>query len=304
MAEADPRVGPGRERRAGPPLPGEHGAWATLVACLALGGALALQSGGSLLLALGAGLAAIDLFMLREALCQGFRPIRARNPRQRAAAAAAAAHARRWAGGELLLLVVLGLALILATGQWWLAGVGVAALGFLALFVALRHSRKEHTFGAEVVGFTGVAAACPVTYLLAASVQGDLAQLPGAPWPGGLLVEAALLWVLLAAYFVGPVFYVRMKVAQQRERPQGLGERLRLGLGTGSYALLVAALLAWAGGPLGLGPWPLLAYLPALAKNLVGIVRVRLPLNLIRIGLTEVGLAFLYAVGLYLGLAA
>ena len=62
--------------------------------------------------------------------------------------------------------------------------------------------------------------------------------------------------------------------------------------------------LAWAGGPLGLGPWPLLAYLPALAKNLVGIVRVRLPLNLIRIGLTEVGLAFLYAVGLYLGLAA
>lgn len=286
-----------------PPIPGEHGAWAALLTGTGLGVALALQSGGSLGLALGASLAAVDLFVLREALYQAVRPLRARDPRRRATDEAARALARRWAAGELLLLLGVGLVLILATGQWWLAGVGVAALIFLGVFVALRRSRKEHTFWAEVVGFIGLSAACPVTYVLAASAQGgSLGHLPGAPWPGGLLAEAAILWLLLAAYFIGPVFYVRMKVAQQRERPSSVQERLRLGWGTLGYTLLVAGLLAWAGGELRLGPWPLLAFLPALGKNLVGILRVRLPLNLKAIGLAEVGLALLFAAGLFLGL--
>lgn len=285
------------------PIPGEHGAWGALLTGIALGVALAVSAGGSAWLALAAGAAAVDLFMLRESLYQAYRPRRARDPARQAAEQVEIARARRWAAVELLVLLGLGALLIAVTGQLWLAAVGAAGVVFLGVFVLLRRSRQERSFWAEVIGFVGMSAAGPVAYLLALAPHtpgGVLAR--GISLQQGPLGVALLVWLLLALYFVGPVYYVKMKVAQQRERPATLRERLGLGWGTLLYSGAVAGVLALSGSLAGLGPWPLVAYTPSLAKSVVGAFRVKLPLNLRRIGFTEVGLSLLFALGLFAAL--
>ncbi|BAS29160.1 YwiC-like family protein [Limnochorda pilosa] len=294
------------------PIPGEHGAWGAFLTGIALGAALAVQAGGPLWPALSAGAAAVVLFMLREALFQAYRPQRARDPARQAAERQEAARARRWVLGELLALLVIGGLLVGATRQVWLVAAGAAGLGFLAFFVLLRRSRQERSAWAEVVGFVGMSAAGPMGYLLSVStaVQEGLAGSEGPVLlhlaEGGLqwgTVERALLvWLLLALYFVGPVFYVKMKVAQQRERPSTPMDRVRLGWGTLLYSAALAAVLALAGSAAGVGTWPFVGYVPSLVKNVVGVFRVKLPLNLRRIGFTEVGLSLLFALGIFLGL--
>jgi hypothetical protein len=151
---------------------------------------------------------------------------------------------------------------------------GVAAAGFLLLRVWLVRGRADRTLAGELIGTAGLSLVGPAAHAVAV----------GAVQPIG-----ALLWVLLFLFFASGVFYVRMRIRGMLLRRQGHAPGGRVAVR--SCLLYHAALLV--GGPLlavsGVVPWMLLlAFAPALWRAAVGFRRQDAPLNLKRLGWSEV----------------
>lgn len=96
------------------------------------------------------------------------------------------------------------------------------------------------------------------------------------------------LWLLNALYFAGGVLYVKMHLTAAVQRGDS---KLRLGAPTLFYhGALAAVTAAW---------WPVgLAFAPAIARAVAGVIRLTPKLRIKRLGWTEVAYSILFAVAL------
>lgn len=244
-------------------LPREHGSWALLAAPAALGlfMAPAGSPAASALFALGA----LGAFLSRV-------------PLQSLALPRPDPAAPRWLaayGG----LAAAGFApLILAYGRWALLAFGAAAVAALGASLALTARRKSLSWTNELLGVGGLALLAPAGYY---SAHG---RLEGEAWTA---------WALAAAFFSGPLFYVKAAALEHRaardasaaaELAAARKRSVAYHAGTASLAVAAAA----AGGI----PWLAAApFVLALEKAWRRAGRPPRPVEFKRLGWQEVGYA-------------
>lgn len=255
-------------------LPREHGAWAMFIVPLFLGIAVAaLQNTGVpskaavppevMLFAL----TAFGFFLWRYPLMIA---VKSRAPAVRTQAAF-------WGlvyGGATLLL---GSALLLVSRQWLLIPIAGIGLLTLVVYLWLAARRAEMSTPGEWIGIAGLALGAPGAYLVGT---------------GRFDPTALGLYFVNLIYFGGTVFYVRFKVREQpRTTKAALSWQQRLWMGKYTILYYVSGIalvlfLAWAGLVPLLAP---LAFLPALAKVIGGVLEVPGRLDMRRLGLVEIG---------------
>jgi hypothetical protein len=140
----------------------------------------------------------------------------------------------------------------------------LAAFGAVAVLVAFR--KTTHNLTLQLTAVAGLTLTAPVADYVATL---------------HLRPEALKLWLLNVLYFAGGVLYVKMHIATAMARRP-----------TGRWPVVVyyGALLG------GLAWWPVgLAFVPAIARALVGAARVSPVLRIRRLGWTEVGHSLVFA---------
>lgn len=251
-------------------IPREHGAWGILLTSYLIGwGAGALWRGGDLLLGLAALPSLVFLFLAQEPFMVLGRWWLA-GKGSRALAARAPGWLLLWAG----LGAGFGVPLLWPLHRFDLVPLGGAAVlfAFFHLWAGARGGERSHA--SEILGGVAIPLAAPAAWALTTGVLGG---------------EAAALWVLSSLYFVGPVFYVKMRVEGMRFKGKALlpPERWRKGLPSLVWWGLSVG-VAGGAGALGLAPrWSALAYLPALAKILGGVAKLETPPPIRTIGWNE-----------------
>jgi hypothetical protein len=190
-------------------------------------------------------------------------------------------------GALVIALTGLGLAIaapLLATLP--LYGFAVLALVALALGVVglvLVTRRLDHALAGQILAALGLPLAAPAAYY--ATV-------------GALDRTALAVWLLNAAFFLGAVFYVRLKIdARARRAPLG-SPTARLAFAAPSVAVNVAVLavgvIALRLG--GLSLLAMLGFVPVAIQALAGIVRLDRPAVLKRVGILSTIHSVLFAV--------
>lgn len=193
----------------------------------------------------------------------------------------------RWrAISWLLLLGTLALAtlgpLLLTFRLWGLVPLGAGAALFWASHLALARGRKDRTTIGEFVGFGGLAMAAPASVYV---VDGRLAA------------RGLLLWALLLLFCGSGITYVRARV-RGHATARGLNawaDRLRFHRACLLYHGVALALLAGATTLRMVPPGFLLAFLPAVARAVVGLLPRPKALNVRRIGYAEIMHALAFA---------
>lgn len=246
-----------------PPLPREHGSWFMLLVPCAVG---LFAAGTANLPAVLFVLVATAFFLGRQPLLLLVRP----RPGTRAAPEARGLEFWLfvWAAlaglGMAVLLLVYRRLLLLP-----LAGIGLALL----LYEVWRWQRSPRPdLRTEVIAAIGLAAGAPGAYVAARGVF-DL--------------QAGMVWVLSALYFLAAVFYVNLMLGWVKRNPQTLAERSDLGEAAVRAHLGVlgaSVLLALFGLVPALAP---VAFVPALAKTLNQVWRGRRETSFKRLGLVE-----------------
>jgi hypothetical protein len=251
-------------------VPTEHGAWSWLLVPWLAGATVGLASssdaplaGLALLLTLVGGLSA---YMIRQPATATLR-IRQGRGRQ-----ADRSLALGWAAGFALvaLLCLLGL---LALGRSALLGLAVPFLAILlAYLLAARAGRAAmRSLSMELAGAVGLALTAPAAYIAAS---------------GQLTPTALALWALLAAQNAMGVLYVRLRLADSKQRA---GNRsLTLWGHVAAFAAVTASgALGWT---------PMLAAVPFAGFMVRALWAVRQPrpvANIKRFGFLEVGIELL-----------
>jgi hypothetical protein len=254
-------------------LPKEHGTWAMLLVPWVVGVGVARRLDGAQLVLLGALLLA---FLGQHQLGLWIRARRAgptaagaaRRAAVRAAVILAAAIA---AGVPLLARVGAALGLLIA-----LAGaVSVAALVLVA-------RRVERALPGQILGAVGLPASAA-----AAHAVGE----------GQLTPTAWQLWALCALFFLGGVFYVRLKIdaIPRRRMLTSLAARLALARGTVAVETAIVALAAVVVTQGALSTSALLAFAPVAIQAVVGVVRLHHPARLKRVGIISTIHALVFA---------
>lgn len=160
---------------------------------------------------------------------------------------------------------VLGAAVLMAVWRlWWLALVGAAA-------APLAFRRTERSLAGQLTAVAGLTMTAPAAWYVATG-----------QWEYRL-------WALNALYFAGGVLYVKMHIATAIAR-EATGRWPVLGYHGALAAVAVATR------PVGL------ALLPAVARAVVGVLRLQPRLRIKRLGWTEVGHSVLFGL-LVIGLA-
>lgn len=159
-------------------------------------------------------------------------------------------------------------------------GLGAAVFFFLRAYLV--RGRDDRSLSGELAGAAGLTMVGPSAHAVAVA---------------GVHPVALVLWWLLFLFFAGSVFHVRMRVQGmigQRRGGDSAGGPARLACGLYHLLLLlVVPVLAL----LGLAPWPsLLAFVPAVWRGLVGLRRGADPLDVVRLGWSEVALAAAFAI--------
>ncbi len=240
-------------------LPKEHGAWAMFAVPLALG---AWSAGGGGWRTLWLALAATFFFIAREPLLAWWRGrLRGRPPA--GALGAAIIYLTLAAFGGLPLLAVHRL--------WGMVPIGLAAAGLLLWNARQVARREERSLTTEMIGVAGLTLSGPAGHYAAA---------------GRWTADAWVVWAVSAVYFVGSVFYVRLRVLNARGRRPGERRWVRRSCAV-YHAVLAGALAGCALASPG-GKWFLLAYLPAIWRAEWHVVRPARELVLLRVGLQEV----------------
>ncbi len=256
-------------------LPGEHGAWVWLLVPFLVGGVVAsglgeVTANGWLALLL-VGLGGLSAFLLRQPAAAWQRMRQGRGSRDLAPLAAGwsvgfAAAALLCFGG----LLALGRTALLAL-------VGVSAGIFLLYLYAARLGRAGmRALWMEAAGAAGLSLMAP------AAVVAVTGQMPAAAWG---------LWGILAAQNVLAVLYVRLRLADTKNRPAGSRPAARRMViaahAVGALLVGVAGILNWT---------PLLTVVPFLAFFLRAwwaAVQPRPVPNVRRFGFLELGIAVL-----------
>jgi FtsH-binding integral membrane protein len=248
-----------------PMLPREHGAWAVLYGSFLAGVGVA----GRVTLPVGYLLVAVTAAALANApLGALIRP-----------APGAAEHADRrraqcWLAVYGGLAVLALLPLFLVYHLTFLVAFGMAAACFLLCRAYLIREREDRSLTGELLGMAGLSLVGPVAHAV---------SLAAATPTGGLL------WILLTLFFASGIFHVRMRIRSGRGGRQGGHAPTRAAFRSSlAYHLLLLAglpLLAAAK----LLPWAVfLAFAPALWRAAAGLRRPEGPLDVRRLGWSEV----------------
>ncbi len=223
-------------------LPREHGAWALLIAPILVGllGAPAFSPLAAGLFVLGA----LAAFLLRAPL----QALLAR-PNDRRALRWLALYAALTAGSFFPLIVLLGC--------WKLIFFAVPAGLLLAANLAANKSGRRFSAFNEAAGVLGLCLGAPAAFYAASFNLGP---------------EAWSLGILCAAFFMGPIFHVKMAALQHRAAldPAALPqlEHMRR-LSAAYHGLTLAAVIIWAAS----GGVPIAAAIPFAASFLKTVLR-------------------------------
>jgi len=240
-------------------LPAEHGSWFWLLVPFFVGAAVGGRANVAVLLTLVGGLAG---FLTRQPATAWLNIRRGRGRRRDEPLAVG------WTI-SFGLLAFLSLAGLLALGHTALLWLLVPPAIMLAVYlgVASVQRARVRNLWLEVGGAAGLALMAPAAYVAANS------RLDRTAWA---------LWALMAAQNVLSVLYVRLRLADTKQRPANRPFIL------GSHALGV--LLAAAGAAVGAIPWPAVAlYAAYLIRAVWAVAAVRPVEDVKRFGFTEAG---------------
>jgi len=259
--------------------PREHGAWGILLVPLVTGAAVGLAAGRGVLPLLLFTLAALALFCLRvpaEVLLET-TPLRAQSPAERRAVISFLSFYAAVAGASLLLLFWRER----AYGLLLLAAAAAVAFGAQAV---LRKLGRDTRMISQLVGAIGLTSTAAGAYYVAA---------------GNLDTRALVLWAANWFFAANQIHYVQLRIHAARAggRTQKLARGWGFLLGEAVIALLLV--LAW---HLALLPgWATLAFAPVLLRGLAWFLRPPAPLQVHRLGQSELehaiafGLLFILA---------
>jgi len=253
-------------------VPREHGAWGMLLFPLATGAIVALPAGVNGLALTLFIVAAMSLFWLRTPVeaWLGTSAIKAHTERERA----------------LVLRVILGVGLLAAasvTALLWngrnrgLLAIGaIAALAFAAQAGVKRLGRRGR-MPAQVIGAIGLTSTAAGAYYVAT---------------GKLDRVAIALWLANWLFAGDQIHFVQVRIHSSRAAT--LDDKLHQGLPFfAGQIMLIGAILAAC--RFRLFPAAIaLAFVPVLARGTLWFVRGRQPLNVHRLGLTELAHAFIF----------
>jgi hypothetical protein len=279
MSQAVPQVRPQAARARALIVPREHGAWGILLVPLVTGAAVGLMSHGRLLPLVAFTLAALALFWVRtpvESLL-GTPPLRAQTPAERRtvvtaigvlSVATAAALATLFWGGRNLGLVAIG---------------GAAALAF-AVQAGLKQLGRRTRMMAQLIGSAGLTCTAPAAYYAVT---------------GRLDLRALALWLVNWLFAGNQIHFVQARI--RSARIGGWREKFdhASGFFFGQIAMVLALVLAWR---LGLLPaLALVAFVPILFRGTRWFFRGPQPLDVHRLGLSELAHAIVFGILLMAG---
>jgi len=253
-------------------VPREHGAWGMLLVPLAIGGVVGLRSTENLPALLSLLVAAITLFWLRtpvEAML-GTTPIKAR-----------CAEERRYL--SLFIVALSALAALCLIVIFWhgrnraLLPVGMVAAAAFALQALVKRAGRKGRMPAQMIGSIGLTSTAAAGYCVASGRWASI---------------AIALWAINFAFAAGQVHYVQVRIhssrATSRSELLGIGDFFLLG-----EALLCAVVAsAWY---FGLVPGlATLAFVPIVIRGFLLFARRPSPLNVHRLGWTELANAVVF----------
>jgi hypothetical protein len=164
-----------------------------------------------------------------------------------------------WAIGYSSVFISAGALLIIWYDLWFLLLLGFLALLFIATTLILRQKRKEFTTAGELVEILGLSLVAPVAEYSATGV---------------FSTQTVGLWVICTFFFGGSVFHVRYLVRKHTETSGPLLVRLRAGLPSIVYHLIVFAASVGLGTIMGILPsFTPIALLPVTFKALWAVGR-------------------------------
>jgi hypothetical protein len=253
-------------------IPREHGAWGMLLVPLATGAVAALRTtmnGGALTLFI---IAAMSLFWLRTPLESwlGTSAIKARSGEERSLMVklilaigllgAASVAALLWNGHNRALLVIGGIA-------------GVA----FAVQSAVKNLGRKGRMPAQVIGAMGLTSTAAGAYYVA---TGQLDRI------------AIALWLANWLFAANQIHFVQLRI--HSSRAESLDEKLKVGLPFLAGQVVLLAVIR-AANSVDLFPLPVaLAFLPVLLRGTSWFVRRRQPLDVHKLGFSELGQALLF----------
>lgn len=257
-------------------FPREHGAWGIVLIPFLTAVAIA----GRFSLAVPVGLLVVLLaFLARYPLELLLLPGRRAHPAGHSPEAV-----RRWAATYSILAVALGLGLVVGWRLYLLIPLSLLAVALFGAHVwAARHGRQNGT-RAELLGTAGLTLSAPVGWVAAT---------------GGVDTTGVLVWLLNLAFFASGVLYVRSRIRERQaaRRPEAKSTALFVVGFHAGMLLFVAALAYWLQASLLVA----VPFLAAAGRAAWPPRRPSEPLNLRRLGWTEVGLSIFFAGCLTLG---
>ena len=170
-----------------------------------------------------------------------------------------------------LLAAACGAPLVWVWRLKWIAALGGVALTLLVWNAAQVARREERSMFTEILGIAGLTLTAPASYY-----AGSLDWTPTTMW----------LWLLNALYFVGSVFYVRMRV--RTAYPKSAAELRGLRWVCGVYHVGLVLIVGFIPG---IGASRLMlaaAYLPVILRAIWHLARRTPQLSLRRIGRLEI----------------
>ena len=200
-------------------LPREHGAWAIVLAPLLIGfiAAPAFSPFAAGLFVLGA----VAAFLIRTPL----QALLTRRTDRRAL---------RWLALYVSLAMAAFIPLIVLMGRWHLLLFAIPVTVILAANLTANLCGRRFDALNEAAGVMALCLTAPAAYYTASSVLGH---------------QAWTLWLLCSAFFMGPIFYIKMAALQHRAAmdPALLPELARMRrISTGYHGLALAGVSAWA----------------------------------------------------------
>ncbi len=268
-------------RRAGSLIaPREHGAWGLLLVPLATGGAVGLLQRENVLPLLALTVAAVALFWLRTP---------AENWLGTGMMRAETAPERRLVARATLLLstvVVLAMIVLFCSGRPGdLLLLGAVALAAFVVQAFLRKLSRKTRMLSQFVGTVGLTITAPAAYFV---VTGELDR------------TAWTLWIANVLFAVNQIHFVQLRI--HSARLSGWTEKFAHGRSFlfGEMLLIAALTLAWLFRFL---PWlAVLAFFPILLRGAIWFFESQKPLQVRRLGWTELTFAIIFGVCLVVGM--
>ena len=260
--------------------PREHGAWGILLVPLVTGAAVGLETGRGFLPLLLFTLAALALFCLRmpaEVLLET-TPLRAQSPAERRTVISYLCLYAAVAAVSLLLL-------FWKEHAYGLLLLGAAAAVAFGAQAVLRKLGRDTRMSSQLVGSIGLTSTAAGAYYMAA---------------GQLDARALVLWAANWLFAANQIHYVQLRI--HAARATGPAAKLARGWAflLGESATALSLVLAWR---LALLPaWAALAFAPVLLRGLAWFLRAAAPLQVRRLGQSELAHAIVFGALLILSL--